>query len=554
VAVKPARGPRSPFVKCLELIDLPAIELPAGALVFVVGPNNGGKSTFLTEIVAQLSRAAELKWIRKVDWDVGSEAEFQGFVEKHFKPHIDERYLIDVTGNFVPKVEINNFAVHHKTSNPSFLVRLLDAQNRIGLSNATAAPDVIKRNQLHPYHAFFYSNDGELEFSKKIKAAFGKDFRINRTGQQVSGYLGKAPTGDRLSVDYERSVISEMEPVQNFGDGVKSYTGILLNAVADPRPVTIVDEPEAFLHPPQARRLGQEIALAAKSGSQQAFIATHSADFIQGALGAKHPNMFFLYLDHSNKERPLHAVDRAVVEEFSRKPFLAHTNALDALFYSQAVVCEGEADIMFFKWVLERGPLARKLEESFWVSSYGKAAIPSILEDMRKLGVDCKCVFDLDVLLSPEILRKICGIIGIEFEPYSSLLAALAHAIRVPPAAEALEAIVAKVRDLPDDIDDGGRAQAIREIKRSAESLGKSWVLKSSGLAAIPKGDLHRQAVEFLDLLRGRGVLILEEGEIENYVPAVGGHGQSWVRSALEAGQISAAASATLTRQFKSIL
>jgi hypothetical protein len=551
---KPDAPAYQPYIKRINLVGLPPIDLPDSVVVFVVGPNNGGKSTFLNEIQARVGRVTATKWIEKLEWDLGSRDDYISFVSKHFRQGAKENQLRDArTGNAVARHDIEEFYHEQRTGHPSFLVRLLNAQNRIQLADRTQAPNVIEQTELHPYHHFFFSEGAEADFSAKIKDAFGYDFRINRTGVEVVGYLGNAPNGARLSTSYEAAVVNDMQPIHSFGDGIRSYTGILLNSVADARPVTIMDEPEAFLHPPQARRLGREMALAATDKKQQLFIATHSSDFIQGALSAKGANTIFLFLDHTNKDRPLFSVDAKVVNAFSKQPFLAHTSALDALFYEQAIVCEGEADIMFFKWALEGTVAGARLEESFWLSAYGKAAIPAIMSDLTKLGVRVSCIFDLDVLLSPEILCKICPLVGVEFAVYDKLLREVAARIKVPPAADALQRIEGVVASLNEADDEPSRVAAIRSIKKSAESLGKSWVLKSAGLAALPKGELYASTVAFIEVMRDAGVLILEEGEIENYVPEVGGHGQAWVRSALDKGQISPSVRSSIKRQFQSL-
>ncbi len=514
--------------------DLP---LAPGAVIFVVGPNNGGKSTFLNEILAVTSKGENAKWIEAISWSLGTRDEYQAYIDTHFAPDTAD-YLKEIrTGRQVGRLDITRFYERYWTRSPSFLIRLLNAQSRIELANKTAAPSVIAKHQLHPYHAFFFDTSLEEAFSIKVADAFGKDFRINRTGSEVAGYLGSAPQGERLSSEYEQSIITEMIPIEQFGDGVRSYTGILLNAIADPRPVTIIDEPEAFLHPPQARKLGYEIAGSAKSTGQQVFVATHSAEFIQGALASANPNIHFLYLDHSNIARPVFYVDRSTVSEFGQKPFLANTNALDAMFYEQVVICEGEADIMFFKWISGNTPLERNLQNTFWISSYGKSAIPGMMQDLARLGVESRCIFDLDVLLSLDILERVCAAVSIDFGEHRDALLRLAREIRVPPAAEALQSIQSIVGALDDVADDEPtRLAAIRQVKKLAESLGKSWSLKTTGLRLIPKGQSYAAVKRFLALLREKGVIILEEGEIENYMPQIGGHGQSWVRAAIENG------------------
>lgn len=541
-----------PQIKRLHLEGLEPVDIPAGAMIFVVGPNNGGKSTFLREINARVGHVSDTKWVRKLEWDLGTEDQWTAFTETIFDTDSTARDMMkdQASGHQVHKSHVRGFFVNQKISYGGFLVRSLNAEGRINLANQTDSPDVTEKRRVHPYHAFFFDVELEASFSGRLKSAFGKDFRINRSGRQVHGHLGSAPRGQRLSEAYEHAILTDMERIDRFGDGVRSYAGILLNSVADARPVTIIDEPEAFLHPPQARRLGREMALAAKEQSRQVFVATHSADFIQGALQAKNKNTLFLYLDHTNERRKLFSVSRDVVEDFAKKPFLQYTNALDALFYEQAVVCEGEADIMFFKWALEGSQCGRQLQESFWLSSYGKAAIPGIMEDMAKLGIRTRAIFDLDVLLNPEILERVCRVIGVEFGKHESMLRTLPKSIKVPPTAEALANIEKVISELElEEADEPSRLAAIRKIKKSAEGLGKSWVLKSTGLSALGRGEMRAKAEEFVQEMRSGGVVILEEGEIENYLPTIGLHGQAWVRAALERDELGAPARDSIDRQ-----
>jgi hypothetical protein len=43
------------------------------------------------------------------------------------------------------------------------------------------------------------------------------------------------------------------------GDGYKSYVGACIPLLVGRRPVCLIDEPEMFLHPPHAYRLGRFI-------------------------------------------------------------------------------------------------------------------------------------------------------------------------------------------------------------------------------------------------------------------------------------------------------
>jgi predicted ATP-dependent endonuclease of OLD family len=344
-----------------------------------------------------------------------------------------------------------------------------------------------------------------------------------------------------------------MIPIDQLGDGIRSYSGIILNFVADPRPVTIIDEPEAFLHPPQALKLGKELANLVYSENRQAIIATHSSDIIRGAMSAG-VSVQFLYLDHNRVQRQYHIVTSEQVAKFSAEPFLTHTNALDCLFYAQVVVCEAEADIMFFKWAAEKSGKADNIEETFWIPSYGKTAVPSIIRSLNGLGVKAKCIFDIDVLLSIGIIEDVCAELNIDIAKYKGFLKNLPSHIKVPPAAQALKEIEEVISATSDDDSDESRLSSIRLIKKSAESLSRSWSLKATGLRLLPKGEVRKCAEEFISYLQTHGVIILREGELENYVPDIGGHGKGWVRQAIEKGQIEDSLEKSLMTQLEHII
>jgi hypothetical protein len=64
---------------------------------------------------------------------------------------------------------------------------------------------------------------------------------------------------DRVSESYLRD-LAEVPLLHQSGDGIRSFAGTLVAATCGAHPLLLIDEPEAFLHPPQARRLSRAIA------------------------------------------------------------------------------------------------------------------------------------------------------------------------------------------------------------------------------------------------------------------------------------------------------
>ncbi|WP_370739764.1 AAA family ATPase [Falsiruegeria mediterranea] len=64
------------------------------------------------------------------------------------------------------------------------------------------------------------------------------------------------PSAERSTNDDQRTFLSETLRDKEVSDGCRAYTGILGALYSGPYKVVLIDEPEAFLHPPLAR-LGQ---------------------------------------------------------------------------------------------------------------------------------------------------------------------------------------------------------------------------------------------------------------------------------------------------------
>ncbi|WP_304722163.1 AAA family ATPase [Conexibacter sp. CPCC 206217] len=76
---------------------------------------------------------------------------------------------------------------------------------------------------------------------------------VNRAGgSQLHLHLGAPDIQPRLdSVEY-LNALDGLPLVPDQGDGMRSFIGLLLTILSSSHPLILVDEPEAFLHPPQA--------------------------------------------------------------------------------------------------------------------------------------------------------------------------------------------------------------------------------------------------------------------------------------------------------------
>jgi hypothetical protein len=157
---------------------------------------------------------------------------------------------------------------------------------RIGMENAgrlakAGDPPSHPLQVLHVDRAKF----GEL--ARVMKRLFGIDLFLDTVGQNFYLRLGEpgvSPyTVDTYDPEYDNAVAALPE-LQSQGDGIRAVLGLLLPLISSLHPLVLIDEPEAFLHLPQARIIGREIGKQAKGKGSQVIIATHDKNILQGVI------------------------------------------------------------------------------------------------------------------------------------------------------------------------------------------------------------------------------------------------------------------------------
>lgn len=539
--------PVAPHLKSLRLSYGNIVSLSKGDIVFVVGPNNGGKSTFLREVGQHFrNRPVSPKWIADADLEVGSLEDFQSFVYEQFVYDQDNQNSPDhkllksrKTGEQIYDHQISSmFSSKNFASGWSSVFTELNAQNRVSLADPVASFDVVKGSPTHPYHTFMLDDAATKRFSSVIESTFGAEFRTNKMGAQIHGLVGKAPVQAGASLaEYEAKLLESMTDLQSLGDGIRCFAGILLHLQGRAAPVTILDEPEAFLHPPQARRLGAQI-VRNLSANNQAFIATHSSDIIQGALAESPSRVRILYLNHRSKDKPFLEISSALLAGIASDAVLMHSDLLDSMFYDFTILCESESDVRFYSFALN-AHLRDLGRDVFWFSCGGKDAMPRVGATLGKLGVQTVYIFDVDVLLTDNVLERACASNGLDIAADIPDLKRAMSSLKVHPASD----VITDVAKILEDVSSTGSSekdieQIVREIRRSASKMQKSWTLKSAGVQSIEKGKAYSDVKALLQKCRSHGIAVLENGEIESYVKEVESHGSRWVHNVIDNADI----------------
>lgn len=210
-------------------------------------------------------------------------------------------------------------------------------------------------------------------------------------------------TPPRSERTHEAHLIEWMKGARDtntVSDGVKAFSGILLEIYAGDPQVIIIDEPEAFLHPSLARTLGKELATASGTEGKYVFAATHSAEFIMGAVqsGAV---VNIVRLTYENDAATARLLPNDELIALMNDPMLRSVGVLAGLFFNHVVVTEGDTDRAFYQEVNERLLAVRDpraIPHALFLNADNHQTVPAIVTPLRKLGIAVAGAVDIDVL------------------------------------------------------------------------------------------------------------------------------------------------------------
>ncbi len=264
----------------------------------------------------------------------------------------------------------------------------------------------------------FLENDvNEEKLCRYVKQAFGEDLILNwGAGKKLPLHIGTKPKfdekEDRVSSSYIKKLLT-VPLAHEQGDGIKSFIGCLLSTVILDKPITLLDEPEAFLHPPQARLLGT--LLANEHGAKQLIIATHSGDVLRGILDTNIQNLTVIRISREGKKNTPSKLEPNDIKEFWNDTLLRHSNILDGLFHESVVICESDADCRFYSALLssihEKENSANdsptKKPDTLFIPAGGCARISKISTALNKIKVKTFAIIDFDALQNRDELKKL---------------------------------------------------------------------------------------------------------------------------------------------------
>lgn len=563
-------------IKSITFSDGTVVPLPTTGVTVLVGPNNAGKSQALRDIDTFCGASGSHRGPCVLSVEIhksGTAEEVSAWVVANAPQKNEEgtiKYVIEGWGTAPLDLIVRVWDGPTFGRIRSLFVFHANALNRLTGADAPQNANYAIDPPTHPIQKAYQSSVLEGQFDEISRRAFGLRTVVDRYGGSlVPLRVGK----NKPQFTHDEGVprqdyldrLRAMPLLQDQGDGVKSFMGLLVHVHAGNHAITLVDEPEAFLHPPQSRLLGNMLAQRSAENGQQVVIATHSVDIIQGILTADTTGTTIIRLTREgdiNRAAVLHNDD---LTELWNDPLLKHSNVLDGLFHDAVVLCEGDSDCRLYSAVLESvqkedasraadeqsatansrqepdgseelvttAPVAARDPQILFTHCGGKARMPVVVSALRAVSVPTLVVADFDLLRDKNDVERSVKALGKDFAPLEADYRRFDAAVRndeKPLGRVALKDALITALDEGPPLLDRRAIDALKGILR----LDSGWEkVKRSGLAAVPQGDPYKACQNLLGNLRDYNIFVVPVGYLERFIPQIGGHGPGWVADVL---------------------
>jgi predicted ATP-dependent endonuclease of OLD family len=524
-----------------------------GAFTVLVGPNNSGKSQTLRDLknIALGGEYSDSKLFTSVDISMPTVEE----MKKHFtvrdvvnsptqvKISGIEESLVSEAASSGPKDWPDKLMVSEQTSIlqtlGKYFVSHLHAGTRFSLTAEQECYDLEIESPKHALHEYFKERKSvQPKLRSAFKEAFGSDIALDYSAMKrwyfkVGNMFGELP--DSFAELQEQ--LRHGELLKDQGDGYQSFTAVVMAALTFPARPLLLDEPEAFLHPKQARVLGRFLAQLSTTRTAQIVVSTHSADFLWGVVSGSN-EAHVLRLNRIGNKTTFTKVPAATITALTKTPLLSSQPVLDALFHRGVVVCEGDPDRALYQAVAHKVVPNEGGAELLFIHTNGKDAANVPIELLRQAGAPVCAVVDIDILNSDEPLAKIVkALTDSEIEPLlKAQRAKVSEWVHEMPDNEFLQKLLNQVSSwLEEDHKDARTAR--KQLEALASHATSKWdEVKKIGIEYF-KEDRRSTVEELIAELARIGVFVVPCGELEGWIKTGASKGKRWNRLALESIQ-----------------
>lgn len=522
-----------------------------GKFTLLVGPNNVGKSQTLKDIHKKLLKGhdADTILISKVTVDRPKSFDglFEGLDVRVDDVNVGHHIIDSVTSDFAPNAMIRIPLESHRQNFEQdktldytfqffskFRVFYMDSESRLKI--ASKSPNYIpaENSPINLIQALY----GSLgEFDQNLKDAFystfGMDIKLDYSSGlelrlAVSKEFEDIPQDPRAAYP----VMKKYPSIELQGDGFRSFVAVILSLLLSKNKVVLLDEPEAFLHPEQARRLGKWISDHTESFPCQIVVATHNANFLSGILSGRQAADIYR-LNRSDNITSFIKITADATQALSRSPILSSQRVLEGIFSRGVVVCESDSDRVVYSTVAIH---EHSNQEILFIHAHNKQTVKNVVTLLNNASIPTVAIVDIDIMNSEADLSQALQAFN-RSEDITEILelrSEVAGHIEELSEGEMLTEIKSKVEEFLTQLEGNehnlsGAKGALNRIRSEASKWSK---LKNGGVDTLIS-PFKEQAEKIISDSGKHGLYIVNVGELEGWMD-LGVRKNRWVIPALE--------------------
>lgn len=486
--------------------DGSTIPLNPNSIIVFTGANNSGKSQVLKDIEDSFDKATKKLSVVVTNLSY----ELRGEITQSF---IDENYRVNQHGNLEPhgshiSTTKESLMYEWEREEPSdnirqVLIKRISTEKRLTDSDNLIRNSFISLN--HPIYKMMKNDSIAEKVSDYFRQAFGEGLVVNgSTLHSIPLHVGEAPNKEQFTIKESNryyKIIESMPQLQNQGDGMRSFASILLDTFTSEHSVSLIDEPEAFLHPPQARIMGKMLGQNNPS-NRQLVVSTHSEDCLQGILDSSNDNVTIIRINRQGNTNRMSILNNEEIEKLWTNPLLRYSNILSGLFHEMVVVCESDYDCLFYQAVMNaqfenKGEVA---PDVLFTHCGGKSRAKDVVSALKAVDVPVVAICDFDLVDSSQDFKSLIEAFGKDWE--SIRLSGL---------------------------------KTVHDSFNAKKSAGVEMhsLIKSTGKACLD-GDAPAAYAEVEAICREAGLFIVPCGEMECFDKTINKDKKNWVYHILE--------------------
>jgi predicted ATPase len=474
---------------------------PKKITVFI-GPNNGGKSAALGEILQACANGSRpSKIFHDIVHSRPNETNVDRYIERFTlsaPPSHPSHIVIGYRGNRheINAQDLRNQLLANGGPYSPYLygvflqhfVLNLGGENRLGLVGGGGAQNL--RDVPQSTIATIFMDDAlRAKISAIVHDAFGHYLVIDPTSMSSLQYgFSDTYPADHLSRSFGPDAIdffSKCTPVSSTSDGTRAFVGIVTEVTAGAHDILVLDEPEAFLHPALAYALGREITKNV-TGEKQMFVSTHSSHFLMGCMSVG-AEVDIIRLTYKGGRATARRLASNELRKMMNDPLLRSIGVMNALFFDSAVVVEADSDRAFYEEINSRINLYSTggAKHSVFLNAHNKTEAAHIARVLRNVGIPASIILDIDWIKEDgKVSQRYMAAAG------------------VPKGLRA------------------GLTETRRQVRASLDETQGDY--KTTGGIAKLSGDELATANSFFDEMERYGLFTVRVGELEHWLPELG--------------------------------